>query len=96
MQAECVGDRMEQKEESPMLRLSRNQPSLWESILPPELFQMSEVLCDCRSEGLIVEIRVIRAWCFFVRDVSAVEYLGFYALKMGWRLYYWLSSYRRW
>ena len=27
-----------------MLRLSRNQPSLWESILPPELFQMSEEL----------------------------------------------------
>jgi IS5 family transposase len=44
MQAECVGDRMGQKEESPMLRLSRNQPSLWESILPPELFQMSEEL----------------------------------------------------
>jgi len=27
-----------------MLRLSRNQPSLWESVLPPELFQMSEEL----------------------------------------------------
>ena len=27
-----------------MLRLSRNQPSLWESILPPELFRMSEEL----------------------------------------------------
>jgi len=27
-----------------MLRLSKDQPSLWESILPPELFQMSEEL----------------------------------------------------
>ena len=35
---------MEQKEESLMLRLSRNQPSLWESVLPPDLFQMSEEL----------------------------------------------------
>ncbi len=44
MQAECVDGRTEQKEESLMLRLSRNQPSLWESVLPPELFQMSEEL----------------------------------------------------
>ena len=35
---------MGQKEESLMLRLSRNQPSLWESVLPPELSQMSEEL----------------------------------------------------
>ena len=35
---------MEQKEESLMLRLNKEQPSLWESVLPPELFQMSEEL----------------------------------------------------
>lgn len=29
-----------------MLRLSQDQPSLWESVLPPELFQMSEELAD--------------------------------------------------
>ena len=27
-----------------MLRLSHDQPSLWEAVLPPELFQMSEEL----------------------------------------------------
>ena len=27
-----------------MIRLSRNPPSLWESVLPPELFQISEDL----------------------------------------------------
>jgi transposase, IS5 family len=32
------------KEEAPMLRLRRDQPSLWESVLPPELFQMNEEL----------------------------------------------------
>lgn len=32
------------KEEGPMLRLTHDQPSLWESMLPPELFQMSEEL----------------------------------------------------
>ncbi len=29
-----------------MLRLSHNQPSLWESVLPPELFQMSDELAE--------------------------------------------------
>lgn len=29
-----------------MLRLRRDQPSLWESVLPPELFQMSDELAD--------------------------------------------------
>lgn len=29
-----------------MLRLSHDQPSLWESVLPPELFQMSEELAE--------------------------------------------------
>ena len=29
-----------------MLRLSHDQPSLWESVLPPELFQMSEELAQ--------------------------------------------------
>ncbi len=32
------------KEEAPMLRLSYDQTSLWESVLPPELFQMSQEL----------------------------------------------------
>jgi len=38
---------MEQKEESLMLRLdnsSKQQSSFWESVLPPELFQMKEEL----------------------------------------------------
>ena len=38
---------MGQKEESLMLRLdnsSKQQPSFWESVLPPELFQMNEEL----------------------------------------------------
>ena len=38
---------MRQKEKSLMLRLdnsSKQQPSLWESVLPPELFQMNEEL----------------------------------------------------
>ena len=38
-----------------MLRLSRNQPSLWESVLPPELFQMSEELA--RVDGLLDDER---------------------------------------
>jgi len=29
-----------------MLRLSYDQPSLWESALPPELFQMSDELTE--------------------------------------------------
>ena len=29
-----------------MLRLSHDQPSLWESVLPPELFQMSDELAE--------------------------------------------------
>ena len=29
-----------------MLRLSNDQPSLWESILPAELFQMSDELAE--------------------------------------------------
>jgi IS5 family transposase len=32
------------KEVAPMLRLDNEQPSLWESVLPPELFEMSEEL----------------------------------------------------
>ncbi len=39
-----MGDRMGRQEETPMLRLSRGQPSPWESVLPPELFQMNEEL----------------------------------------------------
>jgi len=35
---------MGQKEEILMLRLDNDQPSLWESVLPPELFEMSEEL----------------------------------------------------
>jgi IS5 family transposase len=35
---------MRQKEEIPMLRLDNDQPSLWESVLPAELFEMSEEL----------------------------------------------------
>ncbi len=34
------------KEEAPMLRLTHDQPSLWESVLPPELFQMSKELAE--------------------------------------------------
>jgi len=37
---------MGHKEEAPMLRLSHDQPSLWESILPAELFRMSEELAE--------------------------------------------------
>ena len=29
-----------------MLRFSHNQPSLWESVLTPELFQMSDELTE--------------------------------------------------
>jgi IS5 family transposase len=32
------------KEVAPMLRLDNEQPSLWESVLPPELFEMNEEL----------------------------------------------------
>ena len=34
------------KEVAPMLRLDNDQPSLWESVLPAELFQMSEELAQ--------------------------------------------------
>src|SRR3990172_9285178 len=34
------------KEEATMLRLTDDQPSLWESVLPPELFHMSEELIE--------------------------------------------------
>jgi hypothetical protein len=32
-----------------MLRLSRDQPSLWEPVLPSEFFQMSEELAQVDS-----------------------------------------------
>ncbi len=32
-----------------MLRLSEDHPTLWESVLPPELFQMSEELAEVDS-----------------------------------------------
>ena len=34
------------KEEATMLRLTHDQPSLWESVLPPELFHLSEELAE--------------------------------------------------
>lgn len=37
---------MGRKEETPMLRLTDDQPTLWESVLPSELFQMSEELAE--------------------------------------------------
>lgn len=42
MQVKRMSNRMGRKEEAPMLRLSHDQPSLWESVLPPELFQMGK------------------------------------------------------
>lgn len=44
MQVKSIGGKIKQKGEVLMLRWDNDQPSLWESVLPPELFEMSDEL----------------------------------------------------
>jgi len=75
-----------------MLRLDNEQPSLWESVLPPELFEMSEELT--RIDRILSDERFFTPFLekFYTRvgrpTVSVATYLRMICLKRRFKLSY--------
>jgi IS5 family transposase len=83
---------MGRKEEAPMLRLNDDQPSLWESVLRPELFRMNEELATV--DRLLDDERFLASFKerFYTRvgrpTIPVATYLRMMYLKRRYKMGY--------